>query len=262
MSRGSAYSRSMRSRALRSRTRSSRFTTSASHDPHRPGAWFWSGLCLTFACRMEALVPMRQWTTSRSSWRSSSSRRWPSTSPTDSTTPPTRWPPPSPPAPCKPKTAVLISGVLNIVGAFLSTEVAKTISGGIVDDTLVTSGDDLRGAGRGDPVEPADLAGRAAVQFLARPVRRADRRGVGRRGLQRRALRQGGREDPDPRGGLAGRGRRRRPDRHLPRLQDHRPRPARTRSPRASGSARSPPPRWSPSPTAPTTRRRPWASSR
>jgi PiT family inorganic phosphate transporter len=40
----------------------------------------------------------------------------------------------------KPKVAVLISGVLNIVGAFLSTEVAKTISGGIVDDTLVTPG--------------------------------------------------------------------------------------------------------------------------
>ncbi|MET9684896.1 inorganic phosphate transporter [Streptomyces coeruleorubidus] len=39
-----------------------------------------------------------------------------------------------------PRTAVLISGVLNVVGAFLSTEVAKTISGGIVDDTLVTPG--------------------------------------------------------------------------------------------------------------------------
>ncbi|MFI6660357.1 anion permease [Streptomyces sp. NPDC050523] len=38
----------------------------------------------------------------------------------------------------KPKVAVLISGVLNIVGAFLSTEVARTISGGIVDDTLVS----------------------------------------------------------------------------------------------------------------------------
>ncbi|MEW2399380.1 inorganic phosphate transporter [Streptomyces sp. NPDC046862] len=38
----------------------------------------------------------------------------------------------------KPRTAVLISGVLNVVGAFLSTEVAKTISGGIVDDTLVS----------------------------------------------------------------------------------------------------------------------------
>ncbi|MFH9088034.1 anion permease [Streptomyces sp. NPDC017673] len=40
----------------------------------------------------------------------------------------------------KPRTAVLISGLLNIVGAFLSTEVAKTISGGIVDDTLVSPG--------------------------------------------------------------------------------------------------------------------------
>ncbi|GKQ39790.1 inorganic phosphate transporter [Streptomyces sp. A012304] len=40
----------------------------------------------------------------------------------------------------KPRTAVLISGILNVVGAFLSTEVARTISGGIVDDTLVTPG--------------------------------------------------------------------------------------------------------------------------
>ncbi|MGW2617985.1 anion permease [Streptomyces sp. NPDC001500] len=40
----------------------------------------------------------------------------------------------------KPRTAVLVSGVLNIVGAFLSTEVARTISGGIVDDRLVSPG--------------------------------------------------------------------------------------------------------------------------
>ncbi|MFF4345585.1 anion permease [Kitasatospora sp. NPDC001540] len=40
----------------------------------------------------------------------------------------------------RPRTAVLISGVLNLVGAFLSTEVARTISGGIVDDSLVTPG--------------------------------------------------------------------------------------------------------------------------
>ncbi|WP_328343318.1 inorganic phosphate transporter [Streptomyces violaceus] len=39
-----------------------------------------------------------------------------------------------------PRTAVLISGVLNVAGAFLSTEVAKTVSGGIVDDTLVSPG--------------------------------------------------------------------------------------------------------------------------
>jgi PiT family inorganic phosphate transporter len=38
----------------------------------------------------------------------------------------------------RPKVAVAISGVLNIVGAFLSVEVAKTISGGIVNDAVVT----------------------------------------------------------------------------------------------------------------------------
>ena len=35
----------------------------------------------------------------------------------------------------KPKTAVAMSAALNLVGAFLSVEVAKTISGGIVDET-------------------------------------------------------------------------------------------------------------------------------
>ncbi|MDA3147683.1 inorganic phosphate transporter [Leucobacter sp. UCMA 4100] len=34
----------------------------------------------------------------------------------------------------KPKTAVLLAAVLNLVGAFLSTEVAKTISGGIINE--------------------------------------------------------------------------------------------------------------------------------
>ena len=38
----------------------------------------------------------------------------------------------------KPRAAVLIAAFLNVVGAFLSTEVAKTISGGIVNDALVT----------------------------------------------------------------------------------------------------------------------------
>jgi PiT family inorganic phosphate transporter len=39
----------------------------------------------------------------------------------------------------RPKVAVAISGVLNLAGAFLSTAVAKTISGGIVDEHRVTS---------------------------------------------------------------------------------------------------------------------------
>jgi PiT family inorganic phosphate transporter len=38
----------------------------------------------------------------------------------------------------KPRTAVLMAGVLNLVGAFLSVQVAKTISSGLVDDTKIT----------------------------------------------------------------------------------------------------------------------------
>ena len=37
-----------------------------------------------------------------------------------------------------PRRAVALAAVLNVVGAFLSTEVAKTISGGMVDDSFVT----------------------------------------------------------------------------------------------------------------------------
>lgn len=38
----------------------------------------------------------------------------------------------------KPKTAVLAAGTLNLVGAFLSVEVAKTISGGLINEGAVT----------------------------------------------------------------------------------------------------------------------------
>ena len=38
----------------------------------------------------------------------------------------------------KPKIAVAISGALNLVGAFLSVAVAKTISGGLINDTKIT----------------------------------------------------------------------------------------------------------------------------
>ena len=79
----------------------------------------------------------------------------------------------------RPRTAVLIAAILNVVGAFLSTEVAKTISGGMVNDARGHPGDDLRRTGRRDPVEPDDLAVRAAVQLLACPVRRTDRRRSG-----------------------------------------------------------------------------------
>jgi inorganic phosphate transporter, PiT family len=39
----------------------------------------------------------------------------------------------------KPRTAVVLAAVLNLVGACLSTEVAKTISGGFFDDELITA---------------------------------------------------------------------------------------------------------------------------
>jgi PiT family inorganic phosphate transporter len=38
----------------------------------------------------------------------------------------------------KPRTAVFIAGVLNLVGAFLSVQVAKTISSGLVDEAKIT----------------------------------------------------------------------------------------------------------------------------
>ncbi|CAM5647754.1 phosphate transporter [Streptomyces spiroverticillatus] len=39
----------------------------------------------------------------------------------------------------KPKTAVAMSAVLNLVGAFLSVEVAKTISGGLINESGITT---------------------------------------------------------------------------------------------------------------------------
>ncbi len=38
----------------------------------------------------------------------------------------------------KPKTAVAAAGILNLIGAFLSVEVAKTISGGLINEDVVT----------------------------------------------------------------------------------------------------------------------------
>lgn len=38
----------------------------------------------------------------------------------------------------RPKVAVLLAGVLNVIGAFLSVQVAKTISSGLVDESKIT----------------------------------------------------------------------------------------------------------------------------
>lgn len=47
----------------------------------------------------------------------------------------------------KPRTAVIAAGTLNLVGAFLSTEVAKTISGGLINEQMVTIGPEFIFAG-------------------------------------------------------------------------------------------------------------------
>lgn len=47
----------------------------------------------------------------------------------------------------KPKTVVMAAGTLNLVGAFLSTEVAKTISGGLINEQQVTIGAEFIFAG-------------------------------------------------------------------------------------------------------------------
>lgn len=47
----------------------------------------------------------------------------------------------------KPKTAVIAAGTLNLVGAFLSVEVAKTISGGLINEQVVTIAPELILAG-------------------------------------------------------------------------------------------------------------------
>ena len=47
----------------------------------------------------------------------------------------------------KPRTAVIAAGTLNLVGAFLSTEVAETISGGLINEEEVTIGPEFIFAG-------------------------------------------------------------------------------------------------------------------
>jgi inorganic phosphate transporter, PiT family len=37
----------------------------------------------------------------------------------------------------RPRTAVILAGALNLVGAFLSVQVAKTISSGLVEETRI-----------------------------------------------------------------------------------------------------------------------------
>ena len=162
----------------------------------------------------------------------------------------------------KPKTAVAIAAVLNLVGAFLSTEVAKTISGGLIREgdgglqitpsmilagligaivwNLVTwlfglpsssshalfgglIGAAVVGAWSFGPIDGGVFVSKILIPAMLAP-----------------AARRHGR---------------------VPRDQDRLRHHARSASATASRSARSSPARSSRSPTAPTTRRRRWASS-
>jgi PiT family inorganic phosphate transporter len=83
----------------------------------------------------------------------------------------------------RPRTAVLIAAVLNVAGAFLSTEVAKTISGGIVNDAFVTPTMIFAGLVEAILWNLVTSAVWPALELVACVVRRVDRRRTGRPGV-------------------------------------------------------------------------------
>ena len=131
----------------------------------------------------------------------------------------------------RPKVAVALAGCLNLAGAFLSVAGREDDLGRARRRDAHQPGGDLRGTGRGDPVEPDDLVPRPALQLVARAVRRPDRRDLGGGRSRRHPLQHGAEQGHPARRALA---RGRRPDRHdrdLPGLAGHRPGRARPRPP-------------------------------
>ena len=103
-----------------------------------------------------------------------------------------------------PRVALLMAAVMNFVGAFLGTKVAKTVFSVLEPPTgehaLVVV---FAALARGDHLEPHHLVLRAALVVLARPDRRPGRRGPGRR--RHGAVGQRGGEGRLPDAALAGR---------------------------------------------------------
>ena len=118
-----------------------------------------------------------------------------------------------------PRVAVALSGLLNLVGAFLSLAVAATIASGLVNTAEVTLRW-WRRPGRRHHLEPAHLALRHPVEFLARAHRRRDRLDAGRRGRLGGPVEGTGLQGRHPGRPVADHRRRGRRDRHLAALPD------------------------------------------
>ena len=83
-----------------------------------------------------------------------------------------------------PRQAVMLAAVTNLVGAFFGTAVATTIASGLVDPKVATSEVLICALVAAIRLEPADVVVRHAVQFVARARRRIVRRVPGRRAQQ------------------------------------------------------------------------------
>ena len=175
----------------------------------------------------------------------------------------------------KPKTAVLLAGVLNLVGAFLSVEVAVTVTtsvlkvqdsktGHLIPAITPSMGLTIIFAGLIGGILwnlltwlfgiPSSSSHALFGGLIGAGLAALGTAGVNWSGVTSKVL--------DPGRRRAGHRLPRRRVRHLAGLPDHPQRDGRSGARRASAGARSPPPRWSRCRTAPTTRRRRWASSR
>ncbi len=119
-----------------------------------------------------------------------------------------------------PRVAVAISGLLNLVGAFLSLAVAATIANGLVNTGDVTLTVVAAWPGRRDHLEPAHLAARHPVELVACAHRRRDRLDDSRRRRLRGQVARPGLEGHHPGRPLADYRRRGRGGRDLAALPD------------------------------------------
>ena len=159
----------------------------------------------------------------------------------------------------RPRVAVLLAGVLNLVGAFLSVQVALTISSGLVDEARITPEVIFGGLVGAILWNLLTWLLGLPVELLARPVRRADRRDLGVRRIERDQLLHRGGQGAGAAGAVPDRGRRGGPDRHPIAYRLAARGDRRIAQPGLPARRRSSRPRWSRSRTAPTTPRRPWA---